>query len=228
MTNILNIFKKNLKSIITLVCICAVVAVLMAFTNALTYDKIQKNADLKASAALSEVMPGGAPFTLMQNIDEYNLPESIIEVHKSSNGGFVFKLKAKGYQPGMIIMCGIDANGYITGAKYLEGAETNGAEITMSQRVPGATLETIGDVDTATSPTAPLTVNGYLSAIKDALNSAIVLSGGEADFRTEEEIFNDKCSVGDQRFRPSQGSFNKCVPAPCRTSYRSIFRTGIG
>ena len=194
--------KKHIKSIVTLVCICAVVSVLMAFTNALTKDRIAYNNELKAAKALSEVMPNGGKFTEITNLKDFDIPATVLSAHSAENGGFVIKVKGKGYAPGMVIICGIDANGVITGAKYLDGGETNGAEITMSQRVPGFTAGTIDGVDTATSPTAPLTVNGYLAAIKDALTAATKLSGS----RTEAEILQDNL---DAALPAASGAFTK-------------------
>lgn len=181
---------KFIKSTAVLVSICAVMTFLLAVTNKITAPIIAANESAKADGALLEVMPDGGSFELMDTA-EVELPDTVTEVYSAKNGGYVFKLTTKGYKPDMVIMCGVDANGTITGSKYLSGGETNGAELVMNDRVQGATLENIGQVDTATSPTAPLTVGGYLSAIKDALNAAIILGGGEADLRTPEEIFND-------------------------------------
>lgn len=196
---------KFIKSTVALVAICAVMALLLAVTNEITAPLIAANESAKANSALLEVMPDGGNFEIVDT-SSLELPKSVTEVYRASNGGYVFKLTANGYKPGMVIMCGVDANGVITGSKYLSGSETNGAELIMDGRVPGATLENIDGVDTATSPTAPLTVGGYLSAIKDALNAAIILGGGSVDLRTEEEILQDNLAAA---LPAADGAFEK-------------------
>ncbi len=166
--------KQQVKSVLVLVCICAVVAVALALTNAITAPIIAENEVAKVRESLQEVYADGGNFTKV-DIKDKNLPATVKEVYAASNGGYVFKLVTKGYAAGMTIMCGIDGNGVITGAKYISGGETNGAEVTMSERVPGFTLDTIDGVDTTVTPTAPLTVGGYLGAIKDALNAVKIL-----------------------------------------------------
>ena len=197
--------KNSIKGIIVLVCICAVVAVLLALTNSITGPIIKENEDKKANQALLEVLPDGGNFEKV-DLSAYTLPSTVSEVYRAENGGYAIKLITKGYAPNMTIICGIDANGVVTGSKYLSGGETNKAELVMNDRVPGATLDTVDSVDTVTSPTAPLTTGGYLSAIKDALNAAIILGGGEVDLRTEEEILNDNLSAA---LPEANGKFTK-------------------
>ena len=49
--------KQSLKSTVVLVCICAVMAVMLALTNAITAPVIAKNQASAANAALLQVMP---------------------------------------------------------------------------------------------------------------------------------------------------------------------------
>ena len=97
--------KKSVKSIVVLLCICVTVAVLMAVTNYITAPIIAGNEQGKSNEALLEVLPEGGNFELV-DISAYTLPESVAEVYKASNGGYVIKINTTGYAPGMVLMCG--------------------------------------------------------------------------------------------------------------------------
>ncbi len=180
--------KKYIKSIISLTIICAVVAALLAGTNMITAPIIEKNAGAAANKALLEVMPDGGDFTAV-DLTKYTLPESVLEAYTASNGGCVVKVTGKGYGPNMVIMCGIDANGVVTGAVCLSSNETLGVEKTFGETTKGATSDTIDDLATVSGAT--MTTGAYKGAVKDALNTAIIIGGGSADIRTEEEKLAD-------------------------------------
>ncbi len=184
--------KKYIKSIISLTVICAVIAALLAVTNSKTAPIIDKNQKAAANKALLEVMPDGGDFTAV-DLAKYTLPESVQEAYTASNGGCVVKLTAKGYGPDMIIMCGVDANGVVTGAVCLSSNETLGVEKTYGETTKGATVGSIDDLATVSGAT--MTTGAYKGAVKDALNTAIILGGGSADIRTEEEILADNLKV---------------------------------
>ena len=74
---------KNLKSVISLTLICAVVSVLLAFTNDLTAPIIKEQESAAVNKALSVVLPGGSDFSPVE-IGEYELPETITEMYTSS------------------------------------------------------------------------------------------------------------------------------------------------
>lgn len=184
--------KKYLKSIISLTVICAVVAALLAATNKFTYPIIEENAGSAANEALLEVMPDGGDFTQV-DLTQYTLPASVLEAYTASNGGSVFKLTATGYGPDMIIMCGVGADGTVTGAVCLSSNETLGYEKTYGATTVGATVDTIDSVATVSGAT--MTTGNYRNAVKDALNSAIILGGGSVDIRSEEEILADNLAA---------------------------------
>lgn len=179
--------KSSIKSIIALVGICSVMTVLLALVNGLTAPIIKENENAAANAALLEVMPDGKSFESM-DISAYELPATVIEVYKAENGGFVFKLNATGFKPNMIIICGVDETLTITGAVCLSSQETWGKEATFGELLIGKNIDTVVDVE---SSATSMTIKGYKSAVKDAINAAIILSGGTADTRTDEEIFAD-------------------------------------
>lgn len=194
---------KNLKSIITLVCICAVMALALAVTNFITAPIIEKNQAAAANEALLLVMPDAESF---ENVDlsGYTLPATVVEAYKANNGGYVFRLKTAGYGSDFIIMCGVSADGKISGAVCISSNETLGHEKTFGETFKGKDAAGVDAVDTIASATK--TTAAYRSAVKDALNAAIILGGGSVDIRTEEEILADNLKAA---LPSANGEFEK-------------------
>ena len=180
--------KKYIKSVISLTVICAAVATLLAVTNFVTAPIIEKNAASAANEALVIVMPEGTDFTPV-DISAYQLPATVTEVYTEAGGGCVVKLTTAGYGTDMLIMCGVNAAGEITGATCLSSNETLGVEKTYGDTVAGFTSDTIESL--ATLSGATMTTQAYKNALNDALNTAIILGGGSVDIRSEEEILAD-------------------------------------
>ena len=180
--------KNYIKSIISLTVICAVVATLLAVTNFVTSPIIEKNAASAANEALVIVMPDGTDFTPI-DLSTYELPSTVTEAYSEASGGCVVKLTTAGYGTDMVIMCGVSAAGEITGATCLSSNETLGVEKTYGENVAGYTADTIEGL--ATLSGATMTTQAYKDALKDALNTAIILGGGSVDIRSEEEILAD-------------------------------------
>jgi len=180
--------KNNLKSVLSLTIVCAVIAVLLAGVNTVTAPLIEKNQAAAANEALLVVMPDGSDFQPV-DLTAHELPESVLEAYSEAGGGHVFKLTASGYGPNMIIMCGVDASGTVTGAVCLSSNETLGEEKTYGETLKGAAADTIESVATVSGAT--MTTSNYRDAVKDALNSAIILGGGSVDIRSEEQILAD-------------------------------------
>ncbi len=194
--------KDYIRSIISLTVIFAVVVVALAATNTVTAPIIEKNAGAAANEALLVVMPDGGEFTAA-DLTQYTLPESVLEAFTASNGGAVVKLKATGYGPDMIIMCGVDASGNVTGTVCLSSNETLGVEKTYGDTLKGATIDTIDGI--ATISGATMTTGAYKSAVKDAINTATILGGGSADIRSPEEILADNLATA----LPTGDKFNE-------------------
>ena len=199
--------KKSIKSILVLVCICATVSILLALTNSITSPIIEEGEQKKANAALLEVYADGGSFELV-DISAYTLPATVNEAYKASNGGYVIKLTTTGYSSGMVIMCGVDANGSVTGTKIISSNETPSiggtAAETFAGSVVGKVLDSIDSVDTISGATK--TTAAYRAAVKDALNAVVILGGGSVDLRTEEEILNDNLSAV---LPAAEGKFSK-------------------
>ena len=179
---------KYFKSVIALTVICAVIAVLLALTNSITKPLIDKNAAAEANAALLVVHPDGGEFKQL-DLTGKELPATVTEAYSASNGGYVVKLLTSGYGSDMVLMCGIDANGTVTGATCLSSTETLGYEKTYGDSLKGKTANDIDTVEAISGATK--TTAAYKNAVKDALNATIILGGGSVDIRSEEEILND-------------------------------------
>ncbi len=195
--------KKSFVSTLVLFSICAVMAVLLALTNAITAPAIKKNQEAAANKALLEVMPGGEGFEKIE-FDASKLPKTVTEVYREKNGGYVVTLTTTGYGSGMIIMCGVNADGTVSGAVCLGSTETLGYEKTFGANFVGKDADGVSAVDTISGATK--TTAAYKNAIADALNTAIILGGGSVDLRTEEEILNDNLS---QALPAAEGKFTK-------------------
>ncbi len=182
---------KLLKSVIVLSVICAVVSVLLAFTNHITKDKIKENENAATDAAMKEVLPEGETFEPIIDLD--NLPESVVEAYDAKEAGYVIKVSVTGYQPNMIIICGIDNDGVVVGTKYFSGGETHPAKDTYGANLLDKTIQDIGLVETISGST--MTSAAYKKAVTDALNAFAILNGGTADNRTPEEILSDNLNA---------------------------------
>lgn len=184
--------KTNIKHLSVFVCICTVMTLLLAITNFFTSPIIKQNQDASANDALLEVMPNGKSFEAV-DLAEYTLPATVSQIHKETTGaGYVIKLVTTGYGQDMVIMCGVDTSGVVTGAVCLSSNETLGKEKTYGENFlnkDASAVEAVDIIGGATKTTA-----AYKNAIKDALNTAIILAGGSVDIRTEEEILADNLS----------------------------------
>ena len=184
---------KNMKSVGVLVAICGVIALLLAGTNAITAPIIAENAAGAANEALLEVMPDGTNFEQV-DLSTYELPATVTEAFKETAGnGYVVKLTTKGYGPDFVIMCGVNAEGTVTGAKCLSSTETLGKEKEYGQNFAGKNAEAVEATDTISGAT--LTTEAYKNAVKDALNTAIILGGGSVDIRDEDQILADNLAA---------------------------------
>lgn len=195
--------KQAVKSTLVLFLICAVMAVLLAVTNAITAPIIQQNMEAAANDALLVVMPEGKGFEKV-DISTYTLPSTVTEVYREASGGYVITLKTAGYGSGLIIMCGVSADGVVTGATCLSSSETLGYEKTFGANFTGKDAAGIDGVDTISGATK--TTAAYKNAVKDALNATVILGGGSVDLRTEEEILNDNLSAA---LPAAEGKFTK-------------------
>ncbi len=165
--------KKGLSSVLTLTLICLVIAGLLGVVNGFTAPVIEKAEAKAVQEALLVVYPNGGTFEKQALTSD--LPSSVIEVYKASNGGYCFKLSVTGYSSGLQILCGVDGNGVITGAKCMASQETLGYEKTYGDSFVGISGALIDTVDTVSGATK--TTTAYKKAMRDALTSFASLNG---------------------------------------------------
>lgn len=196
--------KTNLKNLSVFVGICTVITLLLALTNSFTAPIIEANQNASANQALLEVMPEGTGFEAVA-LETYTLPATVSEVYKETSGqGYVIKLITAGYGTGMTIMCGVGADGVVTGAVCISSNETLGYEKTYGANFADKDAAGVDAVDTIGGATK--TTSAYKNAVKDALNTAIILGGGSVDIRTEEEILADHLAAA---LPEGEGSFER-------------------
>lgn len=196
--------KNSIKNLSVFVCICTVITVMLAITNSFTAPIIEKNQNAAANQALLEVMPLGEGFDSI-DLSSYTLPSTVTEVYKETSGkGHVVKLVTSGYGTDMIIMCGVDVNGVVTGAVCLSSNETLGKEKIYGENFLDKDAAGVDAVDTIGGATK--TTAAYKNAVKDALNTGIILGGGSVDVRTEEEILADNLASA---LPEGEGEFEK-------------------
>ena len=170
--------KSGVKNTLVLVCICAVMALLLAVTNFITAPVIAENQVKATRKALQQVMPAGREFVSLPVAE--NLPDTVTEVYlETSGGGYVFKLKTAGYSSDFVIMCGVDADGVVTGAVCLSSNETLGKEKDYGNRFTGLDGTGVSAVDTIAGATK--TTVAYRAAVADAVSAAATLYAAEQD-----------------------------------------------
>lgn len=184
--------KNSIKNTLTLVLICGAVSAMLAVTNFITDPIIKRNENLRANSALLEIMPDAKDFEEI-DLNTFELPATVTQAFKADNGGVVIKLTTNGYSSNMIIMCGVNADGTVSKAVCLSSSETLGYEKTFGENFSQKTAQQVEEVDTISGATK--TTSAYRSAVKDALNAAIILGGGSVDIRSEEEILNDNLNT---------------------------------
>ena len=218
--------KKFVKSTLVLVCICSVMAMLLAVTNLVTAPIIEKNDNAAANEALLVVMPDGKDFEQI-DISSYTLPDTVSEIYKEAAGGYVIKLTTTGYSSGFVIMCGIAPDGTVVGTTILSSNETPSiggtAADELSGNILGKDMTTIDTVDTISGATK--TTAAYRSAIKDALNSVVIIGGGSVDLRTEEEILADNLAAA---LPAGEGKFQKLFIVEAISGIDAIYTADNG
>ena len=149
--------------------------------NFYTQPIIEANNAGAANGLLVEVLPNGKSFEEL-DVTALNLPENVLKAHKETNGaGYVFEVTATGYQAGLVIRVGVDADGKVTGSTVVSSNETWGQETSLNGQYNGkdsSTLELI--IATGATPNSATSI-GYHKAIEGALNAYVLASGGKLD-----------------------------------------------
>ena len=162
--------KSKLLPSIVLGSICLIVALLLAAVNLITAPVIEAAQAEKVQRALSEVRPSGKNFVEISTDD---LPECITLAYTEDNGGYVFRVEVTGYKSGLVIMCGVDADGKVAGAEYISSSETLSAEVGLGEKYVGQTQVTFAPELTSG---ATKTTQAYADAVKAALDAFDILT----------------------------------------------------
>lgn len=109
--------------------ISVVVALLLAFTNSVTKDKIAENTLKEQNLAKQEVFSGAEDFTEVETYtDETGLVQGVFEAEDASGKviGWCVNVSPSGYGGTLDIMVGIDSSGTVSGMKVVSHSETAG------------------------------------------------------------------------------------------------------
>ncbi len=115
--------KSNLMPSIVLGSICIVAALLLSVINTVTGPIIEAAQNAAANEALLEVLPDGKNFEEIEITSDYPV---IVTAGYKAEGGSVFQMSVTGKSSGLVIMCGIDANGNVVGTKVIANDESPG------------------------------------------------------------------------------------------------------
>ena len=184
--------KSNLMPSVVLSCICITVALLLSAVNLVTGPKIKANQEAAANATLIEVLPDG------KNFEEFAIDSTyppVIEGAYKADGGYVFRANVKGYNPGLIILCGIDSDGKVAGVKHIASAETFGLEDELNGVYVGDTLDSVKLILATGATQKSNTSAAYYDAIKASLQAFAIANGADVDIRTPEQILQDNCNA---------------------------------
>ncbi len=178
--------KDSIKSVVVLTAICLVISLGLAATNSVTAPLIEKASAQAAFAACFEVMDGATGF---ETVTVEGAPATVTEIYKETSGlGYAFKLTTKGYESGLVLMCGIGADGTITGTKVVSSNETP----SIGGKVEGDDYKNqyVGK-DSALAGVelisgATMTSSAYKSAMLDAFAAHALVSGGTLKYTDEQ------------------------------------------
>ena len=108
-------------------------------------------------------------------------------------------MNVTGKSAGLIILCGINAEGKVVSTKVVSDQETDSYDVKVFPDVEGENSKyagmTLTDYSEYIVAGATLTSRAYANAVKAALQAFVVANGGEVDLRTEEEILLDNLSA---------------------------------
>jgi electron transport complex protein RnfG len=188
--------KENILPSIVLGSICLVVALLLSLVNMVTAPIIADRTNQEANKALLEVLPDGKDFEEITIDEKY--PSAITKGY-SADGGFVFQATVTGKSSGLVIMCGIGADGKVVGTKVIAEQETDSYDANVFPLVEGLNGKykdmTLDGFEAYLVSGATLTSKAYGEAIKASLQAFVIANGGNVDTRTPEQILQDNCNA---------------------------------
>lgn len=217
--------KHLFNTILILLAVCLVFGAAMFALNFITGPIIEENNKGAEFAPLLAVLPDGEGFEEI-DLAAAGLPSIVTNAYRETTGkGFVFRMSATGYQPGLVIMCGIDAEGKVVGVTHLETKDTYGKEPELNGKYIGQTLDTFSAqiISGATKSST-----GYSDAITAALQSFVLVSGGELDpsFALLDLIPTLAPGFGTTEEVEASGNISKAFKSKSDTGFAYIFKDG--
>ena len=215
----------KIKPTIVLGAICVAVALVLSAVNMITGPIIEAQRNASANEALLVVMPDGEGFEEL-DVAALGLPANVTGAYKETSGkGYVFRVTANGYKPGLTVMCGIDSEGKVVGSKCLETQDTFGKEPELDNSYNGQSL---ADFTPNMITGATMTSGGYRDAVNTALQAFVLASGGKLDPAIELEkmistvapAFNNPTAV------EASGNIKKALKASNDTGFAYIMKDG--
>lgn len=113
---------------LVLLVISVAVALLLAFTNMVTKDKIAENTLLEQNAAKQEVLSDATYFAEVENAEKPDMVKAVFEGKDSSGNviGWCVSVAPFGYGGELDLMVGILPDGTVSGMKVVSHSETAG------------------------------------------------------------------------------------------------------
>lgn len=120
--------EKPLVLSLVLLVISVIVALLLAFTNSITKDKIAENTIKEQNLAKQEVLPSAESFSEVEFVDETGIVKAVFE-GKNADGtvvGWCASVTPSGYGGELDVMVGLLTDDSVSGIKVVSHSETAG------------------------------------------------------------------------------------------------------
>lgn len=124
----------TIKLTFMLTVISVAAALLIAFTNLKTCDKIEEQKESAQLNALKQVVPSGMDIKELAGNDD-SLPKQYWIASNGTDTFFVFKVLSRGYSGNITYFVGTDKSGEIEGLSILEQSETPGLGSRMQEEI---------------------------------------------------------------------------------------------
>ena len=168
-----------LRLTVTLLAICAVVALALAGVNAITKDKIAAAKKEKTDNAIKMVLKEATDLKEVPFTDDSGL---VTKVYKDDKAGYAVEVAPNGFGGAITLMVGIGNDGKVLGISIISHAETPGlGAVAAANTDKGVSFReqfkgliggiTIGDGDNQIAAISGATISSQ--AITDGVNAAL-------------------------------------------------------
>ena len=172
-------FHYILRLTVTLLLICAVVALALAGVNAITKDKIAAIKAEKTQKAIAAVLPGAGEVKEIAFTDDTGM---VTKVYEASGVGYAVEVAPNGFGGAITMMVGVSLDGKVLGISIISHAETPGlGAVAAANTDKGAAFRdqfnglingiTIGDGDNQIDALSGATITSQ--AVVDGVNAAL-------------------------------------------------------